>query len=213
MFFTELVDAMANFFLDSQNFQEVFRFSHLFLKIEKQPEIKLQIFESFKDFFIQNREELKKKQFINPVLRYDQRTFIDFEKILNTIENEENIDVVWQHLLLINMLFEEPNSFEKLQQNREDIVNEISPIIKTMIPDMNNNILSDLINKIDNFIPSNLKDNIDNLSPMEAISQIIANPNLNDLVNDVKESMNGINIDQSKLQNIIGSLFSNLKNM
>lgn len=218
------VQSLSDYFFDIENeqnsnkFQEIHLFSLLFRKISSKnikisPEkIKEKIFQCFKTFFELNFESIKEKKLTENIIRYNEQIFIDFEKIFSNIE-QENQEIIWQHILVLDSFFNQ-RKIENLKIEKEDMYNDILPIMKSVIPTASNDFISNIVSKIDNFIPKELKENKDNLQPMDLLTKILSSSNIESLAKDLEKDFSTIDeksININSLQSLLLPMMSALQ--
>ena len=157
----------------------------------------------FSDFLKANHEAIIEKQagqLVDHRIEYSPKVYLDFEELFR-ITDEDNVEVLWQHLLALLALVDPLSKARDLvRAQNKDAADE----------EKESNFISNIVQKVTENIDENkMKD------PAEMVNSILGSGIFSELVQDMNNGITSGDLDLSKmmggLQSIMGDLSKNKK--
>jgi len=154
---------------------------------------------AFQLFCVKNRVNIEEqdKKFVEPIVRYSNKVFIDMKQIFD-LSDKETKDVIWKHLLTISAIVDTSGRAKKILKDN---------MSKGKSGKMETNFLTDIISKVEEHVDPN------STNPMEAISSIMSSGVFADLVGGMQSGLENGNLDIGSLMQsvtaMMGSMSSN----
>lgn len=155
----------------------------------------------FSDFLKANHEaiiEKKAGQLVEHRIEYSPKVYLNFEELFR-ITDEENVEVLWQHLLALLALVDPLSKARDMVLAQKDEADE----------QKESNFISNIVQKVTENIDENkMKD------PAEMVNSILGSGIFSELVQDMNNGITSGDLDLSKmmggLQSIMGDLSKTL---
>lgn len=145
-----------------------------------------------------NKESILNKNynnFINEKIQYSEKVYLDFDKIFECADKEQQ-SVIWQHILTICAYTNpEIKAKEILQKDNSNNTTE-------------KDFLQNMIEKVEENVGDN--DNLDN--PMQAVASMMSSGIFNELVGGMTSGLQNGELNLSKLMGTVNTMVSNITN-
>lgn len=152
---------------------------------------------AFSTFCLTNREAIYEKahdRFVDPVVRYSERVFIDLKELFQIADADQRA-VMWQHILTISALVD---SAGRAKQILKQSMSQNSGAPEA-------NFLTDIIDKVEKNVKVDGSSN-----PFEAIGQIMNSGIFTELIGSMNDKVNTGQLDLGKMMGVVQSMIGTM---
>lgn len=199
----KFVHEMASFFQDDMALK---LYNHLLRKTTIKHRVPVsRHLQIFTEFCKNNRKQILSSNtaFQQTKLEYSKRVYIDFSKIFKDIEDgdegPETQSVLFDHLLVLSMVFDPEGQANKVLKEKAD--DEANDEIKHLFG--SNPFLADMMEKVEGHVKPGA-------NPMEAMSSMVSSGLLEELVGGMQQKIQSGEVDMDQLIGSVQRITSSL---